>query len=113
MFLFATYVMRPRYPHLTSQKGWMQNPDNLIYDEQVGFAKKMRDKDMIRSNVVIDLANKKILKCSVADRVGTDFDAIHQYFYENYQKYLDELGYPYVSKQPEPETMVETESTAS
>jgi hypothetical protein len=100
MFLIATYIMRPRYPHKTSQKGWMNDPENVIYDEQVGFVKKLRTKDTLNSNVILDLANKKLVKCSVGATYGDNYAAAHEYFYENYKKYLDELGYPYVTEEP-------------
>ena len=99
MFLIATYIMRPRYPHKTSQKGWMNDPENVICDEQVGFVKKLRTKDTLNSNVILDLANKKLVKCSVGATYGDNYAAAHEYFYENYKKYLDELGYPYVTEE--------------
>ena len=73
MFLIATYIMRPRYPHKTKQKGWMNDPENVIYDEQVGFVKKLKTKDSINSNVILDLARSKLVKCSVGATYGDNY----------------------------------------
>jgi len=78
----------------------MNDPENVVYDEQVGFVKKLRNKDTMNSNVILDLANKKLVKCSVGATYGDNYAAAHEYFYENYKKYLDELGYPYVTEEP-------------
>jgi hypothetical protein len=53
----------------------------------------------LNSNVILDLANKKLVKCSVGATYGDNYAAAHEYFYENYKKYLDELGYPYVTEE--------------
>ena len=52
---------------------------------------KTTDKDIRENNVVLDIFNQKLLKCSVADMVGTDYDSVFAYFYKNYQNYFDRM----------------------
>ena len=46
IYLIAQYMMKPQ-PHAnTSKKGWMDNPENVRYDEQVAFTRGLRPRDM-------------------------------------------------------------------
>lgn len=86
--LVATYYKKPRAGVNTSQKGWMDNPDNIQWDEQVEIVKKLRNKDQ-GAQVVLDLGNHKI----VHNRFETDktFDEVFEYFYINYSDYITKV----------------------
>lgn len=88
MYLLATYYQRPRYPHLTVIKGWNKDPKNVIADEHVTFKTRINDRDTTRHNVVLDLVNKRVVKCSVGGNVGTDYDTVYKHFAENYPQYF-------------------------
>lgn len=87
IYLVASYVARPKNPMMTAQKGYMSNPDNVHWDEQVFIAKGMRDK-YLRSHVVINLTEEKVVKNSF--RNEQSFDDIFKHFYEGYAEYIDE-----------------------
>ena len=99
IFLIAQYSMKPK-PHVnTSKKGWMENPDNVRYDEQVIIARQIRNKDM-NAQVILDLSNKRIERN--AFKTDKTFDEIFEYFFTNYNQYVVE-----VMGQLDPEYLVE------
>ena len=84
IFLVAQYFKKPK-PHVnTSQKGWMDNPENVRFDEQVAISRGLRSKDM-HAQVILDLSNKRVEKNSFNDK---DFDEIFKYFFANYSEYI-------------------------
>ena len=91
MILLAKYYKRPRDPKRTSESGYINQHENFFWDESINFVLKTTDKDIRENNVVLDIFNQKLLKCSVADMVGTDYDSVFAYFYKNYQNYFDRM----------------------
>jgi hypothetical protein len=91
MYLLAKYYKVPRDPKRTSEKGYILDQENFRWDESVNFVIKPTDKDLRENNVVLDIFGQQMLKCSVADRIGTDFDMVFAYFYKNYQTYFDRI----------------------
>jgi hypothetical protein len=85
IYLIAHYFKKPKDGVKTNVKGWMDNPDNIRYDEKVEIARGLRPKD-VNAQVVIDLGEKTIVRNSFND--NRDFDAIFQYFFENYSQYV-------------------------
>jgi hypothetical protein len=84
IFLVAQYFKKPK-PHVnTSQKGWMDNPENVRFDEQVAISRGLRSKDM-HAQVILDLSNKRVEKNAFNDK---DFDEIFKYFFANYSEYI-------------------------
>lgn len=91
MFLLAKYYKVPRDPRRTSEKGYILNQENFQWDESVNFVIKPSQRDILENNVVLDIFGQQLVKCSVADRIGTDFDQVFAYFYKNYQTYFDRM----------------------
>jgi hypothetical protein len=91
MFLLAKYYKRPRDPKRTSEPGYINDKDNFFWDESVNFVIKTSKKDILENNVVLDIFNQQLIKCSVADVTGNDFDSAFAYFYKNYQNYFDRM----------------------
>lgn len=85
IYLVAQYMMKPRDHVNTSVKGWMDNPDNIRYDENVQISKQLRTKDL-NAQVVLDLSNKKVEKN--AFHTNKTFDEIFEYFFVNYNQYV-------------------------
>jgi hypothetical protein len=85
IFLVAIYAMKPKGHVNTSRKGWMDNPDNIRYDEQVAITRGLRTKDM-HAQVILDLSSKVIVKNSF--NTGKSFDEVFRYFLENYTEYM-------------------------
>ena len=85
IYLVAQYMMKPQ-PHVnTSKKGWMGNPENVRYDEQVAFTRGLRTKDM-NAQVILDLSNKQVERNTF--KTDKSFDNIFRYFLENYTDYV-------------------------
>ena len=85
-FLICHYRMVPVNPNVTSIKGWKNNRDNIQYDEQVFFDSKIRNKDE-SANIILDLANKEIIKNTVDPKIN--YQQSFDYFYKTYKKYMD------------------------
>lgn len=88
MFLLAKYYLRPRHPNRTATKDYWKHDDAGQLDEQVSFSRKLRDKDVQNYNVILDLDNKKIVKCVIDQFNGTDYDRMFEYFKRNYPQHL-------------------------
>lgn len=95
-FLVARYILKPRTRN-TQIAGWMANPQNVQWDEQVGFLTKLKNRDYQEWNVVLDLDNSKVVTCSppsnydgslFADR---DFEKFITYFKEHYSKQIEQF----------------------
>jgi hypothetical protein len=85
IYLVAQYVMKPKEHVNTSRKGWMDNPDNIRYDEQVSIVRGLRTKDQ-NAQVVLNLSTKTIERNRF--NASTQFDEIFRYFLENYTQYI-------------------------
>jgi hypothetical protein len=85
IYLIAQYMMKPQ-PHVnTSKKGWMDNPENVRYDEQVAFTRGLRPRDM-NAQVILDLSSKQVERNTF--KTDKSFDEIFRYFLENYTDYV-------------------------
>jgi len=96
VYLVAYYVCKPRHKHVkTTVKGWMDNPDNISWDEQINITVNLKNRDLTTSKVILDLSNKTVHKNTWNN--NKSFDEFFNHFYEGYQKYLDpvieQLGY--------------------
>lgn len=103
IYLVAYYMMKPKHSRVnTSIKGWMNNPDNVAYDEQIAVVTKLKNKDLNTAKVILNLSNCSVYRNNWSD--NRSFDELFEHFYTGYQKYLDpviaQLGYEMV-KNPE------------
>ena len=85
IFLIAQYFQKPKDHVNTSVSGWMKNPENIRWDEQVSIATKMKTRDM-NAQVVLNLSTKTIVRNTFQS--GKEFDDIFRYFLENYPQYI-------------------------
>lgn len=97
MFLAAKYLMRPR-TKFTNVAGWMNDPKNVSWDEQVGFLTKLKTRDYQDWNVILDLKNRRVVISSAPSNYeGTmfadrDFDKFINYFKEHYGKQIEHFS---------------------
>ena len=110
--------MKPRNERVrTNVKGWMQDPNNVSYNEKIELTRQLRDKDISIGNVILDLAEKKVVRNRF--RPEGNFDDIFEYYYKNYTKYIDpvikQMGYEMVDVKNESivSETVQTQETAS
>jgi hypothetical protein len=85
IFLIVQYFKKPRPGVNTSQKGWMDNPDNVMYDEKVEVGRVVKPKDM-NAQLIIDLKEKTVVTNKFND--NRNFDEIFEYYFVNYHKYI-------------------------
>jgi hypothetical protein len=69
----------------------MRKPGGQI-DEQVAVGKKIKQADLQTCNVIIDYADKKVLKCVIEGKlVDTDFDRMDTYYKKIYPNLIGQL----------------------
>ena len=69
----------------------MRKPGGQI-DEQVAVGKKVKPADLQTCNVIIDYADKKVLKCVVEGKVvDTDFERMDAYYKQVYPNLIGQL----------------------
>jgi len=83
--LVAFYYMKPRHGVNTSVKGWMDNPNNLSWDERVEVTRGLK-KDSIQSKVIMNLSNKTVTKNAWSD--NKDFNELFKHFFKGYHQYI-------------------------
>lgn len=84
-YVFAKYLAKPRDPSKTHIKGYMKDPNNIRYDEVVGFSVGLKNKDQ-DNNIIIDIDGQKVVKNSMND--NSDWTQLMNYFMTNYERQL-------------------------
>lgn len=84
-YVFAKYFAKPRDPNKTHIKGYMTDPNNVRYDEVVGFSVGLKTKDQ-DNNIIIDIDGQKVIKNSMND--NQDWTQLMNYFMSNYERQL-------------------------
>jgi hypothetical protein len=84
-YLFAKYLAKPRDPSKTHIKGYMSNPENVRYDELVGFSVGLKKKDQ-DNQIILDIDGQKVIKNSMNE--NTDWSQLMNYFLGAYEKQL-------------------------
>ncbi len=85
VYLVAFYTMKPRPGVNTSVKGWMNNKDNLQYDERLEITRGVKKSSSL-ANVILDLSNKTIVRNRFNDT--SDFKEFFKYYFGGYHKYI-------------------------
>ncbi|HET8688592.1 MAG TPA: hypothetical protein VFM18_18415 [Methanosarcina sp.] len=85
--LLGFYTIKPRDPRQTYVKGYMSNPDNIQYDEQVGFSLGLKTRDQVKAGIILNLSKKTVVK-NTYDSEQKNFDELFKYFLENYTEYV-------------------------
>jgi hypothetical protein len=96
MFITCTYVIHPIDPKKTSQPNRSKDPNNFIADEVVSLVKNIRNSDLKKCNVILDVKNKSVVKCRsfiVSGEYVTDpqYDKLLEYFHGQYPAQVDAL----------------------
>jgi hypothetical protein len=95
IYLVAFYGMKPRKGVNTSKKGWMDNKDNLQYDEKVEITRGHK-KSSALANVILNLSQKTVERNTFND--DRDFRSFFKYYFGGYDQYITA-----VMKQLDPE----------
>ena len=86
MYLIAYYYQKPAHDRVrTAQAGWMKQPNNLSWDEQVALSIKLKNKDISMVKVILDLRNRKVVRNALND--NRDYNDLFEYYAKNYPKH--------------------------
>ena len=70
---------------------FVRKPGGQI-DELVAVGKRVKPADLQTCNVIIDYADKKVMKCVVEGKVvDTDFDRMNEYYKKVYTNLIEQL----------------------
>ena len=88
IYLVAHYTTKPRDPRKTHIPGYMKDPANHQYDEQVAIQTKLKPND-VNAKIVMNLGEKKVESNKFND--NRDFNELFKYFFKGYHKYVTEI----------------------
>ena len=82
-YIFARYAIKPRDPHMTHVKGYLNDPKNQKFDEIVGFSVGIKPRDIQNSDIVLDIDGQQIVK----NRMTKDAEWVQliDYFMQAYE----------------------------
>ena len=88
IYLVAFYYAKPKPGVQTQIKGWMDNPDNIQWDERVEITRGLK-KDTYAAGVIMNLNTKTVERNRYGD--NKSFDEMFKYFFKGYNKYITQV----------------------
>lgn len=89
-YIVAHYYARPSHQRVHTQKaGWMDNKNNLRYDEQITITKKLKNRDLDSAKIILDVLKRQVVRNSIG--ANKDFDELFDYFVKNYPDHMRPL----------------------
>lgn len=89
IYLVAYYFQKPAQRVRTNKPGWMENRNNLVWDEQVAVTRNLKNRDLTTAKIILDLGNKRVLKNDWLN--NRNFDDLFTYFSKGYPQYTKEV----------------------
>jgi hypothetical protein len=89
IYLVAHYLIKPKDPRKTHISGYMKDPANIRYDEQVQVSTRLRQQDLVTAKVIMNLTDKKVEQNSFNN--NKEFNDLFKYFFKGYHKYITEV----------------------
>lgn len=89
IYLTAYYLQRPRDPSKTHIKGYVTDPNNMLWDENVEISHGLSSKDRQYAHVVLDFTEKTVVTNKFNQE--RDFDKLFKYYFEGYHKYITQV----------------------
>ena len=83
----ATYVARPKNPRQTSRAGYITDPGNIQYDENLVIVRGWRDR-YLKNSVVLDLTQERVIKNSFTP--GKSFEELFAHYHEGFGEYIEQ-----------------------
>ena len=80
--------MKPRPGVNTAQKGWMDDKNNIRYDERVEITRGLK-KDTYSAGVILNLSKKTVDRNRMNE--GKNFDDMFKYFFKGYHQYVTQV----------------------
>jgi hypothetical protein len=70
---------------------FLRKPGGRI-DEQAGFSKVIKQKDLGECNVILDYQEQKVVKCVIEGKVvPTSFESMHEYYKKVYPNMITQM----------------------
>lgn len=83
--LVAFYYAKPKSHVNTQIRGWMNNPDNIRYDERVEITRGLK-RDSNSAKVILNLSNKQVVRNGW--NPDTAFNDLFKYYFKGYHQYV-------------------------
>jgi hypothetical protein len=90
-YLIVQYYGKPNQGVRTEQAGWSDQQNSVQYDEAVTFETKLRNRYLSESSVVIDMLEKKVIKCNVVGLEEASYDKLMEYYNKYYGKQIEQF----------------------
>ena len=87
IYLIAKYTGLPKDPSQTAKAGYITNPDNITYDEQIYITRGLQDK-YLKNQIILNLTEEKIVKNSF--RSGATFEELLTHFVDGYGDHIND-----------------------
>jgi hypothetical protein len=115
VYIIANYSMHPKDPKKTSIPGYMKDPANVRYDEQVIVSVNLKRKDLETSKIILNITDQVIEKNTFNSE--NSFTELFSYFYKSspdqISKALRDVGYEIKKVGTENEVNVSAETKES
>ena len=85
IYLVGFYGMKPRPGVNTSKKGWMNDKNNLQYDEKIEITRGQKKSSSL-ANVILNLSQKSVERNTFND--DRDFKSFFKYYFGGYDQYI-------------------------
>ena len=85
IYLLGFYSMKPRQGVKTNVKGWMNNPDNLQYDEKVEITRGVKN-SASNAKILLNMSKKTVERNGFNS--DKEFKSLFKYFFGGYHQYI-------------------------
>jgi hypothetical protein len=87
IYLIAKYTGQPKDPKQTHKAGYMKDPANIEYEEQVYITRGLHNKQLV-NQVILNLTEAKIIKNTFKN--ANNFEELFTHYYDGYAEYIDD-----------------------
>ena len=87
IYLIAKYTGQPKDPAQTKIAGYMKDPANIEYEEQVYITRGLHNKQLV-NQVILNLTEAKIIKNTFKN--ANNFEELFTHYYDGYAEYIDD-----------------------
>lgn len=87
IYLVAKYSAHPRKKHSTNIPGYMKDPGNVKWNEEILITYGLKDKDFLSAKIVLNINKRKVERNSFQN--GKTFDELFDYFYSENKEELN------------------------
>lgn len=90
IYLVASYSTSPRDPKQTRTAGYINNKDNVTWNEKMHITRGIKNKDLANARIILDISTQEVYKNTFADGVteGKSFMELFEYFYKANPSYV-------------------------